>query len=300
MTTGGHVVRLAHLSDLHVTLRAEADPLSILHPKRAMSAVNYYLFGRAQHFHGVEERIELLLADADATGADHVLCTGDVTSTSHEREFADAAALFGDRLAAPARYTVLPGNHDRYTTQAHEERRFERWFGAVSSPAGDYPLVKRVAPGVTVVALDVSRPTLLSSSGLCGDTQRERLLAVLTDRSLERELVVLALHYGLLRRTGRPDHLSHRLTDYRELIALIDREDVHVDLVVHGHIHRGYRVKTERRTVVCAGSATDLAYRCGYNVYALDLEQRTFTTERRVWNGSARAYEAENPREDRT
>jgi 3',5'-cyclic AMP phosphodiesterase CpdA len=248
------------------------------------------MIGRFRHFAGVEDRIARLLDDADAQSVDHVLCSGDITAMSYDDEFARCARLYGDRLEQPARYTVIPGNHDRYTVASVEEKRFERHFGKLAAPGDNYPALKRIAPGVVLVMLDVSRPTLYDSSGFCGETQRRALEAILTDASLKDEFVILTLHYGLLRRNGKPDRPGHRIKDYEPLMELIDRDDAKVDLVLHGHIHRHYEVKTKRRTIVCAGSATDLAIECGYNVYDIDLSKRTVNTERRVWSETHKAY----------
>lgn len=289
-------MRIAHFSDIHVTVSPIARPADLLHLKRILGAANHYLGGRARHFAGVEHRIERLLADADAQGAAHVLCTGDITAMSYDLELERAAALYGERLQHPERYTVLPGNHDRYTARALEDRTFERHFGPLFVPDGRVPAVKRIGGGVALVILDVSRPTLFASSGLCGERQRRELQAVLTDGSLKDDFVILALHYALLRENGRPDWPSHRLEDYQEVLDIIDRDDVRLDLVLHGHLHNAYSVRTRKRIAVCAGSATDLAFRCGYNIYELDLEHRTFGIERRTWRAGADGYRASNER----
>lgn len=284
-------MRLAHFSDIHVTAFPLAHPVSLLQAKRVLGTINYFVGGRREHFRGVEHRIERLLEDADAVGAEHVLCTGDITSMSLEGEFARCADLYGDaRLNQPERYTVIAGNHDRYTRESVEDRRFERYFRALASPSSDYPCVKRLAPSVRLVLVDVSRPTSFASTGLMGDAQGKRLLEVLTDPSLADQFVVLGLHYALLRAGGGPDSPSHRLLDYRALLDVVDRSDVHLDLVLHGHLHRSYSVRTARRVAVCAGSATDLAVACGYNVYEIDVDRKRFAIERRAWNAAVDAY----------
>lgn len=254
-----------------------------------MGALNYYVGGRGRHFRDVEGRIARLLEDLDAQHVDHALCTGDVTQMSFDLEFERCAALFGSRLSDPEHHTVLPGNHDRYTSRAEDERRFERWFGAL---AGDcYPYAKRLAPDVTLVALDVARPTgYLDSSGWCGAGQIAEARALLTDPSLHEQFVVLGLHYGLLRANGKPDSLAHGIRDYRAILELVDSDDVRVDLVLHGHIHRAYRTRTAKCPVGCAGSATDLYVRCGYDIYDIDVQRRSFSVERRCWDGRVGGY----------
>lgn len=262
-----------------------SEPVARLMGKRAMGALNYYLGGRGAHFRDVESRITRLLEDIDSQGVDHALCTGDVTQMSYESEFERCAELFGDRRQQPERWTVIPGNHDRYTHGAAQARRFDRWFAGLG--ADSYPFAKQIAPGVRVVAMDVARPNaMLDSSGLCGPAQLERTKALLAEA--KGDFVILALHYGLFRSNGQPDRKTHGIRDLPELIAVLESE--RVDLILHGHIHRAYQVAVANTTAVCAGSATDLYQRCGYNIYELDPEGRTFTTQRRVWDAEAEVY----------
>lgn len=282
-------MKLAHFSDIHVTLPPWRGGVAGLVGKRAMGALNYYVGGRRSHFANVEHRIQRLLEDVDAQDVDHALCTGDVTQMSRPEEFERCAALFGDRLDAPDRYTVIPGNHDRYTPTADRERRFERHFRAVAPDA--YPHVKHVG-SLTIVTIDVARAAgLLDSSGLAGPEQLAALQEILTTPT--DAFVVLAMHYGLLRSRGQPDRPSHGIRDYERIIELVRSPDTHVHAVLHGHMHDAYRVDVGDVPELCAGSATDVYRRCGYNVYTIDPAAKTLHAERRVWDGDRDAYVAE-------
>ena len=59
-------------------------------------------------------------------------------------------------LADPERVTVVPGNHDRYTTGSVRRRHFEEWFG-VFAPAGPYPWLRRLDEETAVLGLDATR-----------------------------------------------------------------------------------------------------------------------------------------------
>lgn len=286
-------MKLAHFSDIHVTHFPLADEFAL---KRVAAVASYTLMGRGAHFTGSDARIAKLLEDVDAQGVDHALCTGDLTGVSTAAEFARVAELFGARLGQPARYTCLPGNHDRYVRGA--AGRFERHFGQLCE-GGRFPFVKHLEGGVSVVAIDVARPTsLVDSSGWCGERQRDALLERLTDASLKGRFVVLAMHYGLLRAQGQRDSRSHGVRDDQELLALIDRDDVELDLVLHGHMHRPYIVRSKRRTLINAGSATDLHVpACGYHVYDIDPAARRVRVARRGWNGEGYAPVAGSPLE---
>lgn len=280
-------MRLAHFSDIHVTRFPLSQGFAL---KRLAAVASYTGMGRGRDFAGSDARIAKLLEDVDGLGVDHALCTGDVTGVTGDEELARCAQLFGHRLREPARWTVIPGNHDRYV--ASQAGAFERHFGALCE-GGRFPFTKRLAPGVTLVAIDVCRPTaLVDSSGLVGEAQLAQLAQVLTDRALRDEFVVLALHYGLLRADGQRDKRSHGLRDDLALMALVDRPDVTVDVVLHGHMHRPYTVRAGRRHVFNAGSGTDLHVACGYNVYTVDPARFTLRCERRAWSAITQRYEA--------
>lgn len=283
-------MKLAHFSDIHVTHFPLSGSLAL---KRLAAVVSYSVMGRGAHFKGSDHRIARLLEDVDGQQVDHALCTGDLTGVSTVAEFARVAELFGPRLQKPAQFTVIPGNHDRYVRGV--EGLFESHFGALCE-SGRFPFVKNVGEHLTIVGIDVARPTsVIDSSGLCGPKQRDALLAVLTDASLESRFVVLAQHYGLLRAEGQRDRRSHGLRDDLEMMALIDREDVNLDLVLHGHMHRPYVINTKRRTIINAGSATDTHVKgVGYHVYDIDPAAHRVRISRRSWNPQADRYEA-NP-----
>lgn len=282
-------MKLAHYSDIHVTHFPLADGFAL---KRLAAVASYTVMGRGKHFDGAEARIAKLLEDVDAQGVDHALCTGDVTGVATEVELEDCARLFGDRLDQPEKHTLIPGNHDRYTTGAVASGVFERLFGGLCD-AARFPLVKQLPGEVTLVCLDSARPTsLVDSSGLVGEAQRKKAQAILTDASLKDRFVVVALHYGLLRRTGQRDRRNHGLRDDVEVMALLDRDDVFVDLAVHGHLHTAFTIRTKKRQVVNAGSATDLHTRCGYNVYDIDAKAFRVRCSRREWSAERNAYEA--------
>lgn len=282
-------MKLAHFSDIHVTQAPITQGLEL---KRWAALASYTLLGRGRHFSESETRIAQLLADVDAQGVDHAVCTGDLTGVAGEEEFARCAHLFGARLQKPEHFTVIPGNHDRYVTAAVRSGHFEQHFGVVSE-GGRFPFVKPLPGNVSLVAIDVTRPTsVVDSSGLAGPEQLKRLEAILTDSSLKDRFVVLALHYGLLRANGQRDTPSHGLRDDVELMALIDKPQCQLDMVVHGHLHRAFTLKAGRRLVVNAGSATDSHVSCGYNVYEIDAPAFTVRCHRREWNTNSGRYES--------
>ncbi len=285
-------IRLAHFSDVHYTVSPLSSPRESFRGKRAASFVSWLVGGRRERFRDSPERIRALLEDVDRAGVDHALCTGDLTAASLDEEFAGVAAIFGARLGRPDRFTVLPGNHDRYVRSAIEERSFERRFASLC-PGADrgFPFEKDLAEGARVVAIDASRPTsFIDASGLCGGAQRGALRELL-GRDTER-VTIVAMHYGLLRHDGRPDRPLHRMRDWERVLADIDASPARIALVLHGHMHGAFTVPSRKRTIVCAGSATDLLVECGYFIYEIDLASLAVSVERRGWNERHERFES--------
>ncbi len=203
------------------------------------------------------------------------------------------AAVLGCALMATAAVPAAAQDKPKKETKGKKDEEAAKGGITITPSKAFGPAVKKIHPGVTLVMVDVARPcTFTDSSGWCGPEQRKKLEAILSDASLAKEYVVVALHYGLLRAGGERDKPTHRIRDDVELMAVLDAPHAHCDLVLHGHMHRPFSVRTARRLVFGAGSATDLHLACGYNVYDVDLERRSVVVNRRVWDEQRATYQA--------
>ncbi len=139
------MLRIAHVSDLHVLSPTGVEWRKILFNKRITGYANLILR------RGRVYRREYLLAvlAAAAACADHVVVTGDITNLALESEYDEARRLI-DAVARQSEVTVVPGNHDIYLPLVQRERRFPHHFGtflrsdlpefALDLPAGPYPV----------------------------------------------------------------------------------------------------------------------------------------------------------------
>lgn len=283
-------MRIAHFSDVHCTINPLSRKPHRVLGKRVMGSLNYFFGGRRAHFRNSNERLQELLADVDSQSPDHVICTGDLTQMSFPEEFETAANLFGHRLDHPSRFTVIPGNHDRYTQKTEQERHFEKWFGPLCEH-GNFPFMKSLSESVTLIGLDPCRATSMAdSSGKIGEAQLAKLHELLQQLKRAEQFVILALHYAPFRRNGEPDRPNHGLRDLDALMEIVESQDSVVRMVIHGHIHGSYQLERNGRTYFCSGSATDLYGACGYNVYDIDSTQRLVQVTRRVWSREEHKY----------
>jgi 3',5'-cyclic-AMP phosphodiesterase len=228
MFGSGRVSRIAHLSDVH-TLERERDAygwgvkfVSIQRPLDAEARLRK--FGRA-------------LALAKASGADHVVVSGDLTEMGTDAQFRAFADVLDASGIAPLSVTLVPGNHDAYTTG-------DAWTRALAGPLRAYAssssarhgqVVER--GGVVLLPVDTSRYQNVALSG--GELHPDAAAALtrrIHDAAFRYTPIVVVTHHP-------PFSHARRLWQYidglRGATRLVDvlAKSPHVQ-VLHGHMHR--------------------------------------------------------------
>lgn len=197
-------MRIVHLSDIHIW-RYTSNPLHLI-GKRAIGVAEL-LGGRARRFR--LERLESVVHRVMELEPDHLLITGDLTTTSLRAEFELARESLTPLLSDLARVTVLPGNHDRYTNHSVRTRAFERYFGDVSHN-GNFPWLRRIDPHTAILGLDASRPHM-SARGRLPQKQLTQAQALLRTIDRETTRLIIACHYPV----EAPEHYRAELQPKR-------------------------------------------------------------------------------------
>ncbi len=225
-------MRIVHFSDLHfwhVTL----NPVRLA-GKRVLGMSNLIL-NRAWKYR--MEEMSPLVRRVRGMQPDHVLITGDLTTTSLEEEF-EAVRTELSRLGCdPQSLTVIPGNHDRYTRSAVRRRLFESYFGQFA-PSETYPWLKHIGEGTAILGLDTSRPTLLSARGAVQTEQLASAQRLLGESNSHVGRLLVACHYPVAIPHGVKEDRGHGLQGREDLHAFLSRLGPH--LFCHGHIHAGW------------------------------------------------------------
>ena len=235
-------MRLAHFSDLHLLSHDGARWLDLAN-KRWIGAMNL-LSNRSRHYH--VDAFDDMVSDLNASGVDHVLCTGDVTNLALRQEFEFARGRF-DRLAlGPLDITVIPGNHDAYVAEgiplfAEFATCDPGWeWSAADADAGDEPddlrwPIVRVRGELALIGTSTSRATpWFTAYGRVGAGQLARLKRVLLDPRLDGKVRVVAIHHPPAGK--RAENRIRGLRDHAAFAAVI--AETGADLIVHGHEHR--------------------------------------------------------------
>jgi 3',5'-cyclic AMP phosphodiesterase CpdA len=267
-------VRLAHLSDIHVTV-----PVRTWHPtdwfgKRLSAWINLNWLGRGHRFRQADEVLRALRCELYARGVDRLVFSGDATAMGFEEEVAHAARLLGVGEAGGPAGLAVPGNHDYCTHRAvqggHFERHFAPWQSGERVDEAVYPFAQQVGR-VWLVAVNsaVANRWAWDARGRVGHDQLTRLRRLLA-RLPAGGPRVLVTHYPVQLSCGRPEWRSRHLRDLHDLLA-VAREGG-IGLWLHGHRHDSYHHHHGGEhapfPVICAGSATQTGH-WSYGEYVL-------------------------------
>lgn len=239
-------MRIAHLSDLHLLDLEGAVPFRLFN-KRLTGYLNLRFHRKSVHKPFAAEAAARAIRKLDV---DHVAITGDVSNLALEREFERVRRFVEDDLGFSAdRVSIVPGNHDTYTSGSHRARRFEKCFEKYLQSdidvAGDgpFPFVKLRGPAA-IIGLSTARPRPpFMASGSLGGAQLAGLRRALSHPEVTRRTVVLLQHH--------PWHHKGRVHLFLEGLwdAGAEAEALrHVErgLLLHGHQHR--RIRRELAT----------------------------------------------------
>lgn len=225
------VTRIAHVSDVHML-----DP----RPSRSRSgysmSIRFLSVGRPLDPASRAKKLARAMACVARSEAQHVVISGDLTEIGSPEEFEVFAEAIHDSGIAPDRITLVPGNHDAYSSP-------NAWRAALDGPLRPFARTSAGAPSVVVdrgdvcfVPVDVSRhQPVTRSAGELDDAQAERLERLALDPAFRGRALVLVAHHP---------PFSHSLTAYQwmngmrggaRIMALLARaQNLYA---MHGHLH---------------------------------------------------------------
>lgn len=285
------MIRLAHLSDIHITAPLVDWKARDWFNKRLAAWMNLRLLGRGHRFRHADRVLPVLVAELAERRPDHVIFSGDATALGFESEIKRAAEMLGVGRDGPPGLAV-PGNHDYCTREAEASGLFERYFAPwlVGERIGTavYPFAQRVGP-VSLIGLNSSTGNRLAwdAGGSVGGEQLERFRNLLAQLPAGPRIVVT--HYPVCLSSGRREHRVHGLRDLPEVVSAAAEGGV--SLWLHGHRHHAYAFQTPPQApfpVICTGSATQTNL-WSYGDYTLDGAD--LTAQRRVYNPATDRFE---------
>lgn len=290
--TPAPAVRLAHLSDIHITAQPLGWGRGDWFNKRLPGWINFRWFGRRHRFRHADEVLAALVRELRRRPIDRLIFSGDATALGFEAELARAVAIMGvGSPDAPAGMAV-PGNHDYYTRGVAAAGLFERYFAPWQEgervDGATYPFAQRVGP-VWLVGVNscTGNRWMWDAAGSVDAAQLERLRRLL--ERLSPGPRILVTHYPVCLASGRPEKAHHGLRNLADLVEVAAGGKV--ALWLHGHRHTPYyhlQPGLAPFPVICTGSATqnDL---WSYGEYT--IEGRHFHAQRRLFSPSGKGFQ---------
>jgi 3',5'-cyclic AMP phosphodiesterase CpdA len=226
-----NATRIAHLSDVHML---DARPSRT---RAGYSMGHRFLsFGRPLDAVARQKKLTQALQSARRVGADHVVISGDLTEIGAPGEFECLAESLHDSGIAAHRITLVPGNHDLYTSA-------DAWRLALHGPLAAFRATSAQEPGrivecagVRVMPLDVARyQPVMRSAGWIDDRTLDAVHQRAGDPGLaDRPLVVVQHHPPFVRATQAWQWIDGLIGAARLMSIL---EAFRHLFVLHGHLH---------------------------------------------------------------
>lgn len=252
-------MRIVHLSDLHL-LNLDGVPwTTLVRDKRVTGFLNLVFARRREHRPSVARDLAARVREA---APDHVVITGDLTNLALEPEMREAQSWLANDIGLPPdRISVVPGNHDRYTKAAVENRCFDTLFapymGGHDRPG--FPYVHHLG-AVVLIGVDtaVPQPPFIAA-GQIDARQMQSLREALDPESLNGHTPIVLLHHPP---RWERSWLREWIDGLRDAPALQAALPSRPGLILHGHRHRStcteLRRGNARWLVVGAPSASDV------------------------------------------
>ena len=228
------------------------NPLRLLN-KRSVGFFEL-ITGRAKRFR--LERLDEVVAYAQGLKPNHVLITGDLTTTALPSEFRAARRELEPLLGDESEATVIPGNHDRYTTGSVRYKKFEKYFGDFSPP-GPYPWLRELDTETSILGLDPTR-SHLTARGLLPPKQLADARILVADPATRHKRLIVACHYPVAAPEGYEKELDRkRMKNAADVRAWLETIGPH--LYCCGHVHSAWAFRPkEVPNQLCVNSGAPL------------------------------------------
>ena len=242
---------LAHFTDVHLS------PITGFVPrywnlKRFAGLLNWHTKRRGVHKRATADQ---LIADAKTLRADHIAITGDLVNLGLPGEI-EVASDWLRTVGAPSNVTVVPGNHDIYSTM-HGDIGVARWANYMGGDADThaFPFVRRVGP-IVLIGLNSAIETPLGiAGGRLGSDQIDVARDLLERLGDEGAIRVVMIHHPPLPGLAPP---RRALSDAALLQRALEKSGA--ELVLYGHNHKPLLTWVDSVTgpvpVICGASAS--------------------------------------------
>jgi len=277
-------MKLIHISDIHFAL----DHMTVwdmiradgLFSKRILGWINYQLNRRDQYAYSIRQRLFDYLIQTDW---DYLVMSGDFTNLSLEAEFIEARHWF-EPLIEKGTVLLTAGNHDRYVPEAVNPDLMKKYFSDCfpfnkDNIASETNCIE-LSESAVLFEIEMSIPRkLFSSRGkIRSDLNAYRQLI---EQRYRNHCKIVMGHYPATLPPEINDICLHELAGKSSLSKFLN--DNHIDLYLHGHIHKTWQHKTtEGHSTVHLNSGGCFKHRDGpwAGFHEITLKDNAFTIQK--------------------
>ncbi len=225
--------RVAHISDLHF-YQLSCNPIQFF-SKRWIGNFNSLLTRRKDF---ASHPLFSLIPLFRELKIDHLIISGDLTTTSLPKEFLEAKKFIEGCANAGISVYTLPGNHDHYTHGDFKKKVFYDFLPSSfdaeekSSLKHDGVAFKSLGNKWWLIGLDTTLSTPWFSSYGAFSPRIEKKLEEILNKIPEDNHVIMTNHFPFFNNEKR------KILDRAEVLKKMLQKTPQVKLFLHGHNHR--------------------------------------------------------------
>lgn len=258
-----HSIRIAHISDPHFA-SITYNPNQFF-SKRWLGNCNLILF---RHKTYQTNHLSYLPELFTSLNVEVVAITGDLTTTSLDKEY-NKAKIFVDSFKERNMTTiVLPGNHDMYTKESEKRKRFYHYFPSRASKSKVE--IKKLKEGFWWIGLDCAYASNLFLSNGKFTTDIENTLKYSLEQIPSQDCIIMGNHFPLFS-TG---NMRHDLSGAKRLQSLL-KYYPNVKLYLHGHDHIPYLIDKQNEGFPLVFNAGSVSHLPEGSFYLLELSKES-------------------------
>jgi 3',5'-cyclic-AMP phosphodiesterase len=223
--------RIAHLSDAHML---DTRPGW----SRSNRSMRHRFLSIGRPLDGTDRRRKLAeaLCAARQAGAARVVISGDLTEVGAPGEFESLAEVLHESPFASDRITLVPGNHDVYSSPDGWQRALEGPLSPFAAKSAGRPGDVVECSGYNLLPMDVTfHQAVTRSAGLIQPETLSELDRRASDPALSKLPLVVVQHHPPFVRKTQALHWVDGLIGAAGLMALLEKFK-HL-FVLHGHLH---------------------------------------------------------------
>lgn len=256
------MVTIAHLSDLHFS-KISVFPLSL---KRFVGTTNLLITRKRSYIATHLLKLPKLLKSLDVK---NILITGDLSSTSLEKEFLQAKK-FIDSFDKQVKFFIIPGNHDTYTKKSSKSSYFENILKSKSNSKTNLEKIElySLSDKWMYIGLDTTLVTsLFSASGLFSKEMEENLIATIESIPKDKNIII-SNHFPIFHKAPK-----RKLLKRKEALIDILKKYPNIKLYLHGHTHKSSIIKKENLPFMICSGCTSHKKNASFNILEFENDK---------------------------